>query len=123
MNKYELKKTRYERRKKHIRKRISGTADRLRLTVNRSSQHIYAQIINDEEMHTVAAASTLDKEIREKITPGMKKIDQSRLVGEVLAKRAVEKNITNIAFDRNGFLYHGRIKALADGARKGGLNF
>lgn len=123
MNKYRLKQKRYIRRKKSIRRNVFGSAERLRLTVRRSAKHIYAQIINDEQMQTLVSASTMDKEIREKIKPEMKKTEQSKIVGDLLAKRALEKDIKKVAFDRNGFLYHGRIKALADAARKAGLDF
>lgn len=123
MNQILLKNKRRKRRKLHIRKQIFGTADRMRLTVFKSIDHIYAQIINDDSMATLVSASTIDKEIKKMITPSMKKVDQSILVGEILAKRAVEKNIKTVVFDRNGYLYRGRIKALADGSRKGGLIF
>lgn len=107
------------RRKKHIRKKIHGTADRPRLCVFRSSKHIYAQVINDELGHTVASASSL-ADIGE-VSGGNK--DGARLVGEALAKKAVEAGIKQVVFDRNGHLYHGRVAALADGARSGGLEF
>jgi large subunit ribosomal protein L18 len=123
MNKLELKKRRVERRKRHIRHKIFGNDERPRLTVFRSLNHIYAQIINDVTSETLVAASSLDKDVRELIKPDTKKTDRSKLVGAVLAKRAVEKNIKKVAFDRNGFLYHGRVKALADGARENGLDF
>ncbi len=123
MNKLELKKRRVERRKRHIRHKIFGSIERPRLTVFRSLNHIYAQIINDVTSETLVAASSLDKDVRELIKPDTKKTDRSKLVGAVLAKRAVEKNIKKVAFDRNGFLYHGRVKALADGARENGLDF
>jgi len=119
----EVKKRKRIRRKHSIRKHINGTPERPRLTVFRSLNHIYAQIIDDVSGKTIVSASTLDKEVREMIKPDAKKVDKSSQVGEVIAKRAVEKNIEAVAFDRNGFLYHGRIKALADGARKGGLKF
>lgn len=123
MNKQRLKILRRQRRKKHIRKSIYGSSESLRLTVFRSLNHIYAQIINDDERRTVISASTVDKDIREKIKPEMKKTDLSKLVGAALAKRAIEANIKKVAFDRNGYLYHGRVKALADAARENGLEF
>jgi len=119
----ELKSKRKLRRKRHIRKSMTFTGDRLRLTVFRSLNHIYAQIIDDKEQKTLLSASTIDKEVKNLITSEMKKVDESVLVGKLIAKRAIEANITNVAFDRNGYIYHGRIKALADGAREGGLQF
>ena len=121
MNKYELKKKRYLRRKKHIRRSIFGTSDKLRLTVFRSSKHIYAQIINDDDRKTLASASTLDKEVAGQLKADMSGKDKSVLVGTVLAKRALDADIKEVVFDRYGFLYHGRVKALADAARKAGL--
>lgn len=123
MNKQKLKVLRRQRRKKHIRKSIYGSADCLRLTVFRSLNHIYAQIINDDDRRTLVSASTLDKEIRNLIKPEMKKSDLSKLVGATLAKRAIEANIKSVAFDRNSYIYHGRVKALADAARENGLEF
>ncbi len=118
-----LKAKRKLRRKSRIKNSMTLTGSRLRLTVFRSLNHIYAQIIDDNEQKTLVSASTIDKEIKSKITSDMKKIDESILVGKLIAKRALESNITSVAFDRNGYIYHGRIKALADGAREGGLQF
>jgi large subunit ribosomal protein L18 len=123
MKALELKQKRRIRRKYGIRKKISGTAEFPRLTIFRSLTGIYAQIVDDTKGITLVSASTLDKEIKSMIKPGMPKIAQSEVVGEMLAKRALALNINRIAFDRNGFLYHGRVKALADGCRKGGLQF
>lgn len=108
------------RRKRGIRKKIRGTQERPRLCVYRSLKHIYAQIIDDTTGRTLASASTLDKELAAQT--GSKR-DRSRSVGQLLAQRALAAGITTVAFDRNGFLYHGRIQALADGAREGGLQF
>ena len=121
MNKYQLKLSRYKRRKKHIRKNVFGTEERLRLTVTKSARNIYAQIINDEQSKTMISASTLDKEAIEMIKPDMKKMQLSEVVGQLLAKRALAADIKTVVFDRNGYLYHGRVKALADSARKAGL--
>ena len=112
------------RRKRHkrIRMRVEGTAERPRLNVFRSLQHIYAQLIDDEKGHTLLSASTLDAEVAER-TDGMNKTEQAKVVGEVLAQRAKEKGVTQIVFDRGGYRYHGRVKALAEGARAGGLQF
>ena len=119
----ELKKKRRIRRKYAVRNKVSGTCEVPRLTVYKSIIHIYAQIIDDVKGQTLVSASTIDKEIKGLLKPEMTKTQESDLVGEVLAKRALEKNITNIAFDRNGHLYHGRVKALADGCRRAGLKF
>jgi large subunit ribosomal protein L18 len=114
-----------ERRRKRVRGKISGSSERLRLCVFRSNAHIYAQIINDEDGHTLVAASTLDREMR---SPGSEadakaKVAQATEVGKLLASRAKEKGLSKVVFDRAGYLYHGRVKALADGAREGGLEF
>lgn len=118
-----LKALRKVRRKKHIKKVIRGNTDRYRLTVFKSLSNIYAQIINDVDGVTIVSASSLDKELKQILKPEMSKKEQSELVGKELAKRAVEKNIKSVAFDRNGYIYHGRIQSLAEGARKGGLEF
>ncbi len=123
MNRLELKLKRRLRRKFHIRKKIKGTSERPRLTVTKTARHIYAQIIDDTVHRTLVSASTLDKEIREKIKPEMTKTDLSKLIGAELAKRAINNNIDKVVFDRNGYLYHGRVKALAEAARENGLKF
>ncbi len=110
------------RRHVRIRAKISGTADKPRLCVFRSPNHIYAQVIDDEQGNTLVAASTLDAEINNN-SKGKKKTGRAELVGTLLAKRAVEKGISQVAFDRGGFKYQGRVKALAEAARKGGLKF
>jgi large subunit ribosomal protein L18 len=110
------------RRHKRVRKHISGTTIRPRLNVFRSLSQIYAQIIDDENGQTLVSASTVDRTLRVKLN-GTKKTDQARLVGEELARRAMEKGINTVVFDRGGFRYIGRVKALADGARNGGLQF
>lgn len=110
------------RRHTRVRKYVSGTPDRPRLSVFRSLTGIYAQVIDDEAGKTLAAASNIDKELRGK-TKGLKKIDQARLVGEAVAERAKEAGVTSVVFDRGGFRYTGRVKALADAAREGGLQF
>jgi large subunit ribosomal protein L18 len=104
-----------------IRKRIHGTAERPRLSVFRSNKQISAQVIDDDKGVTLAAATSRTKEIAEqaKIT----KTEQARLVGKLAAQKALEKGITQVIFDRSGYLYHGRVKALADAAREGGLKF
>lgn len=110
------------KRKKRIRKNICGNQDRPRLSVFRSSKNIYAQIIDDALGTTLVSASTLDKEFKDKNIEG-KKIEIAKVVGNLVGKRALDKGITKVVLDRNGFLYHGRIKALSDGAREAGLNF
>jgi len=109
-------------RKRRIRKKIGGTGERPRLSVFRSARHIYAQIVDDHKGHTLVAASTLSKEIREKLS-GLKKSDTAKEVGRLLAAKAREKGISQVVFDRNGFLYHGRVKAVADSCREHGLIF
>lgn len=111
-----------KRRHRRIRTRISGTAERPRLNVFRSLDHIYAQIIDDVEGKTIASASTIDKGLRGDIS-GKTKKEQATLVGKTIAERAKAAGVTTVLFDRGGYLYHGRIKALADGAREGGLDF
>ena len=108
------------RRKKHIRKTVSGSSERPRLCVFKSGKHIYAQIIDDLSGHTLASASSLVKDLTG--TTGGNK-DGAKAVGSLLAQRAIAANISQVVFDRNGFKYHGRIAALADAAREGGLQF
>ncbi|RPI68131.1 MAG: 50S ribosomal protein L18 [Ignavibacteriae bacterium] len=123
MNRIESKQHRYERRKKRVKKHFEGTPTRLRLTIFRSAAHIYAQIIDDAAAKTLVSASTVDREVKSQIVGQISKVDESRLVGNLLAQRAKAAKINQVAFDRNGFLYHGRVKALADAAREGGLDF
>ncbi|WP_028595144.1 50S ribosomal protein L18 [Paenibacillus assamensis] len=112
------------RLKRHlrVRKKIEGTTARPRLNVFRSSKHIYAQLIDDVKGVTVASASTMDKELRDQIKNGGS-VEAAAKVGELIAKRAKEQGQTNVVFDRGGYLYHGRIQALADAAREAGLEF
>jgi large subunit ribosomal protein L18 len=123
MNTKDIKLKRRTRRKLHIRKLIKGNNEMPRLTVYRSLNEIYAQIINDVDGKTIISASSIDIDLKEKVKAGIKKIDKSKLVGQLIAKRAQDSNIKKVAFDRNGYLYHGRIKALAEAAREGGLIF
>ena len=111
-----------DRRHRRVRKKVRGTAARPRLTVFRSSKHIYAQIVDDTKGGTLAHASTLSKELKGKLD-GKNKTDEAKAVGKLLGEIAKKKGITKVAFDRNGFIYHGRIKALADAAREAGLQF
>jgi large subunit ribosomal protein L18 len=110
------------RRHIRVRKHVSGTAARPRLNVFRSAAEIYAQVIDDLEGQTLVSASSVDHDLRPKMV-GLKKTEQANLVGQALAERAKEKGITTVVFDRGGFKYIGRVKALADGARQGGLVF
>lgn len=109
-------------RHERVRKTVSGTADRPRVAVFRSLAEIYVQVIDDVAGVTLASASTVDKDLRSQLK-GLKKSEEAAKVGEALAERAKAKGITKVVFDRGGFRYVGRVKALADGARKGGLEF
>jgi large subunit ribosomal protein L18 len=123
MQRQNLKIRRRLRRKYSIRKKVFGTNERPRLCVKRSLNNIYAQIINDVEGKTLVSASTIDKEIKQLIGDASKKSEKSKIVGLQIAKRALEANIKRVTFDRNGYLYHGRVKILAEAAREGGLEF
>ncbi len=109
-------------RHRRVRKRVYGTPERLRLNVFRSSAHIYAQVIDDTAGRTVAAASSIDQELRDSLT-GKTKLEKSQAVGELIARRAREAGVTRVVFDRGGYRYHGRVKAVAEAAREGGLEF
>ncbi len=111
-----------ERRHARVRSTVVGTAERPRLNVFRSLKHIYAQLIDDSDGKTLASASTLDPEIREGLAD-LAGTEQAALVGTVMARRALEKGITTVVFDRGGYAYHGRVKKLAEAAREGGLKF
>ncbi len=110
------------RRHTRVRRRVEGTSERPRLAVFRSNQHIYAQLIDDIQQHTLAAASTLEPELRSKLTSGAT-CEASVEVGKLVAQRAIAQGIQQVVFDRGGNLYHGRVKALADAAREAGLDF
>jgi large subunit ribosomal protein L18 len=110
------------RRHMHVRKNIAGTVDRPRLNVFRSLSGIYAQIIDDGAGKTLVAASTLDAELKPQLK-GLSKLDQAKLVGALVAQRAMAKGIAEVVFDRGGYRYHGRVRALAEAARQGGLRF
>lgn len=110
-----------DRRRKSIRKNISGTAERPRLAVFRGNKGMSCQVIDDERGVTIASASTMEKQFR--TAAGTSKTEMAKLVGEACAKRAVEKGVTTVVFDRGGYKYHGRVKALADAARESGLVF
>ena len=111
-----------KRRQRRVRAHVAGTADRPRLNVYRSLAHIYAQVIDDVTGATLVSASTVDGDLRAEMA-GKKKAEQAKAVGQAVAKRALAKGLTQVTFDRSGYRYHGRVKALADGAREGGLEF
>ncbi len=112
-----------ERRQGRVRRAVKKAANgRLRLSVFRSSKHIYAQVIDDERGQTVAAASSIEKELRGSLKTGAD-VGAAKAVGKLLAERSMQKGVKDVVFDRGGYLYHGRVKALADAAREGGLNF
>jgi large subunit ribosomal protein L18 len=121
--KYRKSLTLRERRHRRVRAKISGTAQRPRLNVFRSSAHIYAQVIDDIQSHTIVAASDLEEVVKERAGEGATKSARAKAVGEVIAERAKSAGVDAVLFDRGGFLYHGRVKAVADGAREGGLKF
>jgi len=106
--------------KRRIRKTVTGTADRPRMSVFRSNKEIYAQLIDDTTGKTILSASSREKDVASK---KVAKIEQATLVGKLVAEKAQKEGITSVSFDRNGYLYHGRVKAIADAAREGGLNF
>ena len=113
------------RKRRHVRVRakVSGTAQRPRRNVFRSSAHMYAQVIDDNRGHTLVSASDLEDAVKERAGAGATKSARAKAVGEVIAERAKAAGISAVVFDRGGFLYHGRIKAVADGAREAGLDF
>jgi len=118
----DIRKVRAEKKRRRVRGKIKGTAERPRLTVAKSLKNIGAQVIDDEKMITLASYSSLSKELAGK-TAEKSKVEVASLIGEELAKRALDKGVKKVAFDRNRNLYHGRVKALAEAARKAGLEF
>ena len=110
------------KRKKRIRKKMVGTENRPRLCVFRSAKHIYAQVIDDSRGHTITASSSIEKTVREN-PESKKKLSAANMVGKIIGRRAMEKGVQRVVFDRNGFLYHGRVKAVSEGAREAGLEF
>lgn len=124
MNKAQIKREARIRRHVRVRKQVFGTPERPRLAVFRSLEHIYAQVIDDSKGHTLASASTVDSEVKKLLAAQKRtKIEESKLIGQVIAQRAKQAGISKVVFDRGGFLYTGRIKALADAAREAGLEF
>lgn len=118
VNRNEMRKIRHRR----VRQKVNGTPERPRLNIYKSNSHIYAQIINDVNGHTLVSASTLDKELKDKLSSTGNK-EAARLVGQLVGKRAIEKGIDQVVFDRAGYIYHGKVKELAEGAREAGLKF
>jgi len=110
------------RRQRRVRAKIHGTAERPRLNIFRSNDNIFAQVINDDLGHTIVSASTIDKELAAQVD-GKTKSEAAKIVGQVLGKRAIDAGVSAVIFDRGGFQYHGRVAALADGARDAGLKF
>ena len=111
-----------QRRHQRVRRKIHGTAERPRLNIFRSLQHIYAQVVDDDSGRTLAAASSIDAALRSSLA-GKDKTEQAKEVGRLVARRAQEKGIESVVFDRGGYRYHGRVKALADASREAGLKF
>jgi large subunit ribosomal protein L18 len=122
MNKQKAKKAALKRRQRRVRSKIFGTAERPRLSVHRTNAHIYAQVIDDVDSKTICTCSTIDPEFRALGKLGSNK-EAAQLVGEMVGRRAIAAGVTEVMFDRGGHIYHGRIQALADGARSAGLKF
>ena len=122
MNKNQAKRAGLKRRQRRVRSKIFGTAERPRLTVHRTNANIYAQVVDDVDGRTICSASTLSEEFRATGKLGSNK-EAAEFVGKLVAERAAEKGVTEVKFDRGGHIYHGRVKALADGARSEGLKF
>jgi large subunit ribosomal protein L18 len=116
--KYDARKKRHSRLRAHV----AGTADKPRMNIYRSQDHIYVQVIDDKAGHTLASASTIDKEVMAQLT-GKSKVEAAKIVGKVAGERAKKAGIEKIVFDRGGYRYHGRVQAIADGAREAGLEF
>ena len=123
MNQIQKNKKRRTRIKHEIRKKISGTKEKPRMVVFRSSKHIYAQFVDDVNSQTLLTISSKAKDVKAKIAEIKTKVEKSKIIGKLAAEKAVSTNIKEVVFDRNGYLYHGRVKALAEGAREGGLKF
>ncbi len=112
-----------EKRKRRVRRKVLGTAERPRLSVFRSAKNIYAQIIDDTSYNTLVQVSTISKDVRDQLKGKSGNKEGATVIGKLIAERAQEKGIKKVVFDRNGFLYHGRVKSLAEAAREGGLEF
>lgn len=120
-SKRDIKKNARFRKKKHINKVVSGTAERPRLVVFKSLKHIYAQLVDDVNQKTITGMSSLSKELQDEIQSSKNKLDVAKIIGKSIGKKAQDMKIESVVFDRNGYLYHGRVKAVADGAREVGL--
>jgi large subunit ribosomal protein L18 len=114
---------RWKKKKASIREKVIGTPERPRFTIYRSAKHIYAQIIDDTNGKTLVSVSTISKDLREQLKEVKKPIEVCKIIGKAAAKQALEKKIQAVVYDRNGYLYHGRVKAVADAARESGLKF
>lgn len=123
MNQIQNNKRRKLRIRYQIKKKVRGTPDKPRLVVYRSLKNIYAQVIDDQNAKTLITVSTKSKDVAEKLSSLKGKLEKSKLIGKLTAEKAISNSINSVVFDRNGYLYHGRVKALADGAREGGLKF
>lgn len=108
------------KRKRRIRAKVEGTSERPRMAVFRSNRHLYVQLVDDLKRHTLVSASTLEAELKDKATGN---VEGAKTIGDLVAKRALAKNISEVVFDRSGYIYHGKLKAVADAAREGGLKF
>lgn len=122
-DKTRIRKFKRDKKKKRIRKKVLGTSKRPRLAVYRSAKNIYAQLIDDIENRTMATVSTLSSDLKDKTSKTKSKVEAAKVVGEGIAGKAKELKIKSVVFDRGGYLYHGRVKAVAEGAREGGLEF
>ncbi|UCE04761.1 MAG: 50S ribosomal protein L18 [bacterium] len=111
------------RKKKHIRKKIFGTPEIPRLVVYKSLKHIYAQLVDDSNQKTITGVSNLTKDLKDELSKAKSRVEVAEIVGNGIAKKALDLKLDKVVFDRNGYIYHGRVKAVADGARKGGLKF
>lgn len=122
-DKNKIKRLKRERKKLHTRKKIFGTSERPRLVIYRSSKNIYAQLIDDVKNQTLTGVSTLSPDLKLEVSKAKDKIEAAKLVGKSIAEKAKSMKIKKVVFDRSGYLYHGRVKALADGAREHGIEF
>ena len=111
------------RKKKHLRKSVFGTPERPRLVVYKSLKHIYAQLVDDANQKTITGVSSLSKDLHEKITKAKNRVEVAEIVGNGIAKKALDLKFEKVVFDRNGYIYHGRVKAVAESARKSGIKF
>lgn len=111
------------RKKKHIKQRVFGTAERPRLVVYKSLKHIYAQLVDDVNQKTITGISSLSKELHDEIARAKNNVEKAEIVGNGIAKKALDLKVDKIVFDRNGYIYHGRVKAIAESARKSGIKF